>query len=113
MMNKVLIQHGDVILDAVAEIPEGAVPVPVSGDTFILERGEGIHTHTVTAGIGALCDAIDVYEMDGIMYVRAKRDATLDHEEHGRQTLRCGQVYRKRIEQQLDYETDEPRRVAD
>lgn len=111
-MNRCAHQHGDVILVVVDGIPEGAKQVKVD-DGFIVERGEGVHTHTlVKPEIGKLCDKVVIYEKDGTLYMRVKEAVQIDHEEHGKQTIKPG-IYKKVIEQVMDYDADAPRRVAD
>lgn len=104
-MKKVMNQHGDVVLQ-VADIPKDANPVKVENG-FILERGEGIHTHIFPDVSG-----IEVFEKDGETFVRVNKTTQIDHEEHGRQTLKPG-VYKKNIERVWDYESEEARRVRD
>lgn len=104
-MKKVMNQHGDVVLH-VAEIPKDATPVKIENG-FVLERGEGIHTHIFPDVSG-----IEVFEKDGDTYVRVNKATKIDHEEHGLQTLRPG-VYKKNIERVFDYEQMEARKVID
>lgn len=99
-------QHGDVILEAVDAIPETAKKVEIK-DGFVLERGEGVHTHVFPD-----VEGIEVYEDNGNTYVRVSRPTKIDHEEHGLRTVRPG-TYKKRIEAVWDYETEEARKVVD
>lgn len=103
---KIANQHGDLLLEKVNEIPKGAVPVEAKNG-YVIERGEGIHTHIFPDVSG-----IEVYEKDGQTYVRVNCKTELDHEEHGRQIVKPG-IYRKRIERVWDYETQEARRTVD
>lgn len=103
---KIANQHGDLLLQVVAGIPKGAKKVDVQNG-YVLERGEGIHTHIFPDVQG-----IEVYEKDGDIYVRVNKQTQLDHEEHGRQTVKPG-IYKKRIERVWDYETLEARRTVD
>jgi hypothetical protein len=43
-MKKIMNQHGDVVLELVDCIPEGAKEIDVCNG-YVLERGEGVHTH--------------------------------------------------------------------
>lgn len=99
-------QHGDVLLERINEIPEDAQRVPVTKG-YVLERGEGIHTH-----IFPDVEGIEVYEKNGDIYVRVHQQTILDHEEHGTQTVMPG-TYRKRIERVWDYESQEAKKVVD
>lgn len=105
-MKKIENQHGDLLLEIVDRIPSGAKRLKVESG-FVLERGEGIHTHIFPDVSG-----IEVFEKDGETYVRVSKKTQLDHEEHGKQTVMPG-VYRKRIERVFDYEKLEARNVID
>lgn len=103
---KIANQHGDLLLEKVSGIPEGARLVDAHNG-YVIERGEGVHTHIFPDVSG-----IEVYEHEGQTYVRVSKQTQLDHEEHGRQAVKVG-VYRKRIERVWDYETLEARRTID
>lgn len=105
-MNKVENQHGDVILHKIDEIPSDAKRIDVSPG-FILERGEGVHTHIFPDVSG-----IEVSEKDRNIYVHVTKKTVIDHEEHGKQTILPGK-YVKDIERVWDYETEEARKVQD
>lgn len=105
-MNKIINQHGDLLLQKINKLPSGAKKLEVNPG-FILERGEGVHTHVLEDVSG-----IEVYEKDGDTYVRVKKETKLNHEEHGYQTVLPG-IYKKRIERVFDYETMESRKVVD
>lgn len=104
-MNKIVNQHGDVLLH-VAEIPNDAKQLQIENG-FVLERGEGIHTHIFPS-----VEGIEVFEKNGDIYVRVSKQTELDHEEHGRQVVKPG-TYKRRIERVWDYETQEARRTVD
>ena len=105
-MKKIANQHGDVILEEIESIPGDAKRLKVSPG-FILERGEGVHTHVFEDVSG-----IEVYEKDGQTYVRVSKKVEISHEEHGKQTVKPG-TYRKKIERVWDYESEEARKVID
>lgn len=105
-MRKIAFQHGDVLGIIVDEIPKGAKKLDVQ-DGFILERGEGVHTHIFPDVSG-----IEVYEHEGQTYVRVSKETFITHEEHGNQAVKTG-IYRKQIEKVWDYEEMEARRVID
>lgn len=103
---KIANQHGDLLLEEVNEIPEGAVRVNIQNG-YVIERGEGVHTHIFPDVSG-----IEVYEKNGDIYVRVNKQTELDHEEHGRQIVTPG-IKKKRIERCFDYEKMEARRTVD
>ena len=105
-MNKIENQHGDLLLVKVESVPCEAKKLNV-GNGYILERGEGVHTHVLDD-----VSNVDVFEKDGNIYVKVKKLSTINHEEHGPQTLKPG-IYRKAIERVFDYEAMEARRVID
>jgi|WetSurSiteA1Bulk_404760.scaffolds.fasta_scaffold51155_1 hypothetical protein len=100
-------QHGDVILVKIEEISPGATKIKVE-DGFVLERGEGVHTHFFPSVKG-----MDVFEttkkqIEMLVAIPTK----IDHEEHGVKTLYPG-IYRKEIENEYDAETDEAYKTKD
>ena len=104
---KISNQHGDLLLEAITEIPATAKKI-VAHNGFVLERGEGVHTH-----IFPNIDGIEVFEDSaGQTYVRVSKKTFLDHEEHGKQVVLPG-IYKKHIERCFDYETMEARKVQD
>ena len=103
-MKKITNIHGDVSLVKVNAIPEGAKQVQWERG-FILERGEGIHTHVIE-------DKCEIYEKDGTMYLKVDSPVKINHEEHGIQTLEPG-IYKKEIERVFSYEEMEARKVVD
>jgi len=106
-LRKRVLQHGDVILIAVNEIPEGAKQVKLPKRGFILERGEGVHTHVIEDTTG-----LKVYEKDGVMYLLAENAVQVDHEEHGLKTIEARPI-EKIIEREWDYESEEARKTVD
>lgn len=113
-MKKLTNQHGDVILEKISELPKNAKKVNDLRNGFILERGEGVHTHELR-GVGKeLSKVCDVYEDGDIIFLHVKKGESveLDHEEHGVQTLGEG-IYKKDIEREFDYEKEVERKVID
>ena len=103
---KVSNQHVDMLLVSVVCVPKGAKEIKaVKG--FVLERGEGVHTHILEDVEGVM-----LFEHNGDIYVRVEKSARINHEEHGIQTLKPG-IYKKAIERVYDYETEETRNVID
>lgn len=115
-MEKVTIQHGDVLLKKVEVIPVDAKKVDLTGvHSFIIEKGEGVNTHElVSSELGALCDLVDIFDKDGILFVKVKegKQVKLTHQEHQTQVLEPG-IHRKEIEQVFDYEKMEAARTRD
>jgi len=115
-MKKLCGQHGDVCFESVDKVPEGAnrVTIPRGERTFIVERGEGVHTHVLTSDLNDLCDIVEIYEHEGSMYVKVKpgKQVKITHEEHGKKTLMPG-IVRKSIEREYSYAENEEKRVID
>lgn len=105
VMNIVKGQHGDVVL-----VKENKLPYNFKGKKakkgFIVEKGEGVHTHEILDG--------DCYvdEIDGVMWLNLKSPTKITHEEHGVKILEPG-IYRKEIENEFDYEAMEARKTRD
>lgn len=107
-MNKIEHQHGDLLFQVVDVIPKESKKVKNLQKGYVLERGEGIHTHILQDVKG-----IEVFEIGTDIYMRVSKPVRIDHEEHGIQTLQPGKKYKKAIEQVYDYETEESRRTID
>jgi len=105
-MEKITNQHGDLIFISEVNLPNGGKKLEAYPG-FILERGEGVHTHVLLD-----VEGVDIVEKDGDIYVRVTKPTRIDHEEHGIQTLEPG-VYKKAIERVFDYEKMESRKVID
>ena len=100
------VQHGDLILEKVVNVPDGLQWKKVKKG-FIVEKGEGLHLHTTTADC-------EIAEKDGVLYLRDIEGNKLgvDHEEHNVKILEPG-IWRKGIELEYDAETDEARKTRD
>jgi hypothetical protein len=106
-LRKRLYQHGDVVLIKINSIPEGAKKLEVPEKNFILEKGEGIHTHVIKD-----TERVDVYEKDGTLYLVGSDTIELDHEEHKTQVIAPNTI-EKRIEREWDAEALEARETQD
>jgi len=106
-MQKIANQHGDLILVQIDSIPNEAKKVENLKSGYVLERGEGVHTHILED-----VEGIEVFENGSDIYLRVSEKARINHEEHGIQTLHPG-IYKKRIERVFDYDEMESRRVID
>lgn len=106
-MEKINNQHGDLFLIEVFEIPQSAKKVKDLQKGYVLERGEGIHTHILED-----IEGVEVFEDKGDIYVRVSKEVRINHEEHGIQILKPG-IHKKGIERCYDYEKEEARKVID
>lgn len=106
-MEKVLNQHGDLLLVVVDSIPASAKKVENLERGYVLERGEGVHTHILED-----VEGVEVFEEKGEIYVRVSKPTRINHEEHGIQILQPG-IHKKKIERVWDYESEEARQVID
>lgn len=105
-MKKITNQHGDVLLIKIDKIPLEAKKQKIKNG-FILERGEGVHTHVVKD-----VSNVEVLTIGDRMFLKVSEPTEIDHEEHGVQTIDPG-FYEKEIERQFDYENEIERRVLD
>ena len=105
-MRRVTNQHGDVLFVAIDTIPEEAVSVEATNG-FVVERGEGVHEHTIEDVSG-----VEILTIGDRMFLRVSEPTTITHEEHGPQVIAPG-LYEKDIEQVFDYENEIERRVQD
>ncbi len=97
----VQLRQGDVFLERVDGLPEGAKPVK----GLVLAEGEATgHAHRVTGGRARLFDSA------GKRFLRVSGTATLAHEEHAPLALARG-VYE--VRRQREYSPSEIRQVAD
>ena len=122
-MKKVINQHGDVVLEEVGSIPKGAKLQKVA-EGFTIQKGEGIHRHILKKScpcaaksplqLADIQDDVEIWTINDDMYIKVKKgkQVILEHEEHGKQTLKEG-IYRKHIEREYDYAANEERRVID
>lgn len=101
------VQHGDLVLQEVKNLPKGLDWKRVKKG-FVVEKGEGQHLHTVI-------DDCEIAEKDGVLYLREVSGCKfgVDHEEHKVETLNPKKIYRKGIELEYDAEADEARQTRD
>jgi len=103
-----LYRQGDVLLQAVNEIPAGLQPVPKDAGRTILAYGEVTgHAHQVIGDVEFL--AADLQEMEE-RFLRVAQEATVVHEEHDTITLPPGGY---RVVRQREYAPLAPVYVAD
>jgi hypothetical protein len=104
-MEKIVYQHGDILLKQ-SKLPVTAKFLCKATKGFVVEKGEGVHLHTLVEG------DVDVY-MDGeTMYLKVNSPAKIDHEEHKIQTIRPG-IVKKILEREWNYEDMESRKTQD
>lgn len=109
-MDKVKIQQGDLILCEVNKIPETVKKINVTGNKFIVLKGEGVNTHELQSS--TLSDDIEAYSDGDVLYLHIKKDTDLIHQEHGTVRLREG-IVKRTIEREWDYEAMESRQTKD
>lgn len=108
-MIKLQTQQGDCILEKVNLIPKTAKKVNIQGNYFVLLKGEGVNEHRLQT---ATLDDVEVYQEGDTLFLHAKKDVDLVHEEHGTTTIKKG-IYKRRIEREFSYEEMESRNVRD
>ena len=100
-------QQGDVILEAVGEMPLGN-PVATEQGHFILARGEATgHAHRIESIAG-----VEFIEKDGMFYIHNAKPVMVRHEEHKPIIIPAG-IWRVRGVREYDHFAEEARRVAD
>ena len=108
-MNKIILIHGDVTFYQAQSIPETARKVKVDKG-FIVEKGEGMHTHVLE-------NECEVYIDDstGRMYFKETTEIPkINHEEHGIAEIKSPtKIAYKDLEQEFDYESMETRNTQD
>jgi len=106
-MNKNQIQHGDVLLERVEELPKGCSKVNPKNGSLIIAEGEATgHSHTITA------DKAVLYELKGELYVEVLEPVTIDHQEHKALPIPEG-IYQIGRVKEHDYISDMERQVRD
>lgn len=77
--------QGDVYLIEASNVPEDAKKVATKNGRYILAEGEATgHAHAV------IDDELEVFERDGILYIKASRPFTIVHEEHAPVIVKAG-----------------------
>ena len=104
------IQHGDVLLQEVAKIPAGAVPVP-HGKTVVVAHGEETgHSHVIES------DQMSIWVLtrNGVekLFLQIQAPVTIVHDEHRPLPIPRG-IYRVGRIKEYDYFTQMQRRVRD
>lgn len=103
---KMIYQQGDIIIEMISNLPEGAIPKKPVGKKHILAKGEATgHLHAVT-------DPVDLYEKGDYYYISADYDFTVFHEEHNPVQIPKG-IYVVRKVREYDHFAKELRWVVD
>lgn len=103
------IQQGDVLLQAVHEIPKGAKPKTRGKKGFVLAEGEATGHHHV---IDCPEQVIEFYEHEGLLFVKNKKPVTITHEEHQPLNLPAGTWKVDKV-REYDYLSQMSRPVVD
>lgn len=100
-------QQGDVWIEATA-IPNDAKKISPVERGYVLAYGEVTgHAHVLEE-----IENIEMYELNGLTYIRVKKPTRLVHEEHNPITLPKGEYQFGQISE-FDHFTEEARKVAD
>ena len=98
-------RHGDVLVVAASELPEGAELVKPDPRGIVLAEGEATgHAHTMPAA------TTKAYELDGIMWIVVDEPTPLSHQEHDTLVIAPG-VWR--VKHQREYTPEGIRNVLD
>ena len=100
------LQQGDVIIRSIVKIPEGVNRVSKTARGFILAEGEATgHAHVIE-------DDIEMYEKDGVLFIKVDTPITVRHEEHDQISLSKG-IYEIGFVREYDFSNEEIRRIRD
>jgi len=98
--------QGDILIEKCSKIPAGAKPVkPINGKHVIAEGEATGHAHTIDESVG------DIFELEGVLYLKAKQAGTIEHQEHAAQKITKGIT--RFVRQREFTDADEPRPVRD
>jgi hypothetical protein len=100
-------QHGDVILVSIEKISDGAKQIKINAG-FVVEKGEGIHTHVLKTVEGVSVFENTKKEIEMLVTTPTE----IDHEEHGSKLIPPG-IWKKEIENEYDAELDESFKTKD
>jgi hypothetical protein len=104
-MKGIQIQHGDVILQPIPKLPEGAQPQ--HAHPLIVARGEATgHNHVITE------KGATIWELKGDLYLEVTEPVTITHDEHKPLSIPEG-IYQIGRVREYDYFQEMERRVVD
>lgn len=101
-----LYQQGDVLMKSLNKLPAEAKHIKRASKGYILAEGE------VTGHSHAVLDEIEMFEKNGLRFIRADNEFTVTHQEHQPIVVPPG-VYQLDIVQEYDHFAEEARRVID
>lgn len=105
-MKNLIQQQGDLLIFKISKLPEGVNKVERKERGYVLAEGEATgHAHTIE-------DDVEMYEKNGVLYLKADKKVKLRHEEHKVQIIEPG-VYEIGRVQEFDHFAEKARRVAD
>lgn len=103
-----IIQQGDVIIEAVDGIPGDCKPGKLKEGQIILAEGETTgHAHRISEVAGVIFK-----EKDGMFYLENAHELAVSHEEHNTVLIPPG-TWRVRKVQEYDHFAEEARALAD
>lgn len=101
-------QQGDVVIETWDSIPKDARQIGSKRGRIILADGEHTgHAHAIED-----IEGVQMFEKDGMFYIRVIKEVELKHEEHKAQKIEPG-IYRVRGVREYSHFDEEARRVAD
>lgn len=99
-------QQGDVLFYKIDKLPNGVKEKGKDSRGAVFAEGEHTgHYH------GTVDDVV-LYEKDGVLFVDAKEDFSVTHQEHDTQRVPAG-IYEIGIVQEYDYDEEAARNVID
>lgn len=106
-------QQGDVLIKSItfSKLPKGKrVTVELKKNRFILAEGEATgHAHVIE---GTDINNVEMFRIDGELFLDVKGSVVVRHEEHHSQTVKKG-LYKIDIVREVDPFTKEVRRIVD
>lgn len=104
------IQQGDVVLEQVDDLPMGVKLKKAGKRGLVLMEGEATgHFHSIAETNPDICE---LYEVEGVLYVKASQPVKLTHQEHNTLTLEPG-IWKVGQVKEFDYLQNMIRSVVD
>jgi hypothetical protein len=101
-----MIVQGDIFFTRTRKIPSGAKSLKRKERGYIITEGEATgHAHVVE-------DEVELYEKDGVLYMKTSKTIKVQHEEHKPVTLSEG-IWKVGIVREFDPFLEEIRRIRD
>lgn len=103
-------QQGDVTLELIQSMPSGVKIINAKSRGFVLMEGKVTgHAHCIAETDPSICE---LYEKDGVLFVKASKIVTITHEEHNPMTLEPG-IWKIGQVKEFDYLQNMVRSVID